>query len=184
MVCILLWEEGNLTMPTFPKTDLPETFPADIELRMQSPKTFEEAHRIVERGNYFYTVAHKAMVIGANTLEVESLQQSASKGFAAYEIIGNFINPQATYASVEDQMRVFYGAQNFLADISTDDDFSRKLNLARERLEADTPALYATLYEVVGSHVKHDKVAIQFALGGASIARAMQIYVDRLEVVA
>jgi hypothetical protein len=170
-------------MPSFPKKDLPETFPSDIELRMQSPKTFEEAHRTVERGNYFYTIAHKAMALGANTLEVESLQQSASLGFAAYEIVGGFIDPQATYASVDDQMRVVYGAQKFLADITTGDDFSRKLAFARDRLEADTPALHATLHEVVGSHVKHDKVAIQFALGGAGIARAMQIYVDRLEVV-
>jgi hypothetical protein len=169
-------------MANFPKTDLPENFPAEIELRLQVPKTLGLYHAQVEDWNYFYAISHKAIALGARQLENPLLENAVSLGATAFEIVGGIVEPTATYAGTVDNAKVIVGANRFLEGINTVDDFVTRCEYARERMEDDTPLLAGTIGEIVGAYTRPDKVAYRLALGGAGIARSMQLYVDyRLE---
>jgi hypothetical protein len=93
------------------------------------------------------------------------------------------VDPAATYAGTEDQLRVVYGANRFVETVETSEEFLRRLRYASERMAKDTPALHAAVEEAVGRPLGHDKVNMEYAIGGAAIIRSMQIYVDGLELV-
>ena len=168
----------------FPQTDIPAIFPDDFSLRLQSGDTLETLHDLAEGSNYLYAVGHKAVQLGATHLDVVSLESAVSLGVGVFEVVGTVVDPAATYAGSVDQMRVVYGANQFVGSVTSPDEFLRRLRYASSRMAADTPALHAVIEEAVGRPLGHDKVNVEYAIGGAAIIRSMQIYVDtRLEVV-
>ena len=169
---------------SFPKTDLPpNTLPHDLDLYLQSEGVFDQTHTITEQGSYLFAVTHRALELGASTLDVESIEAAISQGAAAYEIVAGVVDPGKTYDSTDDKMKVFYGSRRFLDDIASEEDFLRKLEVAGERMADDTPTLHEVITDIVAPRVKYDSIAIKFALRGAATIRAMQLYIDnRLEV--
>lgn len=167
----------------FPKTDIPAVFPDDFSLRLQSGTTLETLHTIAEGSNYFYAVGHRAVQLGAAQLDVASLEDAVSLGVGVFEVMGKVVDPATTYAGTNDQMRVVYGVNRFVESVHSGEEFLRRMHYAAARMAQDTPALHAAVEEAVGRPLNHDKINVEYAIGGAAIIRSMQIYIDnRLEV--
>lgn len=160
--------------------DLPDYVPADLELRLQDATTFETMHRLGETGNYLYMVGHKAIALAARpSLDNEHLERAISVGVEAYEILIASMVSTDTYDEQEEMSVVLTTTRQFLDDLKRPDDFLNKSEYATARLIEDAPRLAETVEEIAGRHMNHDRVATQFALGGAAVMRGMQIHVDR-----
>ena len=159
--------------------DLPDYFPADLELRLQDPHTFELLHQMGEANNYLFSLGHKTLRLAAEpSVDNELLTSALLAGVEAYEIIAATVSPE-TYSDETERPVVVNCLYEFIGDIKKPDDFFAKVDYARERLETDAPRLTEVLHEVTSRRVNHDKVAEQFALRGAAALRAMHIYVGR-----
>jgi len=169
----------------FPKTDLPpNALPHDFDLYLQSEGVFDQTHTITEQGSYLFAVTHRALELGASTLDVGSIEAAISEGAAAYEIVAGAVDPTKAYDSTDDKMKVFYGSKRFLDDITSKEDFLHKLQVADERMADDTPKLHEVITDIVSPRLRYDPISTRFAVRGAATIRAMQLYIDnRLKVI-
>ena len=159
--------------------DLPDYFPADLELRLQDREVFEWMHQMGEVGNYLFALGHKTLKIAAEpSIDNNLLTAAFLTGVEAYEIIAGTLSTDS-YADDDERPVVVSGLYAFIGDIKKPEDFFAKADFARERLETDAPQLTEVIHEVTSRRVNHDKVAEQFALRGAAVLRAMHIHVDR-----
>ena len=159
--------------------DLPDYFPADLELRLQDPHTFELLHQMGEANNYLFALGHKTLKLAAEpSIDNDLLTAALLAGVETYEIVAAIVSPE-TYLDETDRPVIVNALYDFIGDIKKPDDFFAKVEYARERLETDAPHLKEVIHEVASRRVHHDKVAEQFALNGAAALRAMHIYVAR-----
>ena len=159
--------------------DLPETFPSDLELRLQDRSTFELLHRMGETNNYLFALGHKTIGLAAEpSIDNAWLTEAIMRGVETYEIVAAMVSPES-YSDPEKRPAVVNCTFEFIGDIKKPDDFFVKAEYAETRLRNDAPRMTEVLEEVTSRHLDHDKVATRFALRGAAVMRAMQIYVDK-----
>lgn len=160
--------------------DLPDYVPADLELRLQDRSTFEAMHRLGETGNYLYMVGHKAIALAATpSLDNDHLERAVSVGIEAYEILVSTMMSPGTYSEQDEMQAVLVSARQFLDDLARPEDFQAKVDYARAKLLSDAPRLAESVEEITSRYVDYDRVATQFALGGAAVMRGLQIHIDR-----
>lgn len=159
--------------------DLPESFPSDLELRLQDRTTFETLHRMGEASNYLFSLGHKTIGLAAEpSVDNALLTEAMMRGVETYEIVSAMVSPE-NYDDDEKRPVVVTCAFDFIGDIKKPDDFFVKAAYAEMRLRDDAPRLTEVIEEVAARHLDHDKVATRFALRGAAVMRAMQLYVDK-----
>lgn len=159
--------------------DLPDYYPADLELRLHNPQTFELMHQIGEAHNYLFELGHKTLQLAAEpSIDNPYLTSAFLAGVETYEIVSSTVALDL-YSDETERPVVVNCLYDFIGDIKKPDDFFVKVDYARERLESDAPRLTEVIHEVTSKRVNHDKVAEQFAMRGAAALRSMHIYVGR-----
>lgn len=168
-------------MANFPETDVvADDLFIEVSLRLHNAELFDQLHSLGERQNSFYRLSHKAVALATEpSLDNEHLTGALLTGVKLYEVLATYAAPELSYQSDHAQNAAFVGACQFAGEIHSADDFLERANYAGQRLEQDTPQLAETIAEVSARHVNYDPVATKFALKGAGLVRAMQIFVNR-----
>lgn len=167
-------------MSGFPLADIDPTSHADLALRLQHPEVLDTMHDTAERTHAIYPILHRAIQLAAvPALDNPLLVKKLDIGVGVFEVFGGLHVAPETYDDEEASKLAAISARSYLDSIHNDSDFLNGVKVARTKLQNDTPDLADDISEVTSKYTSHDRVAQEFALGGAALIRGMQIFVDR-----
>ena len=169
-------------MNIFPKRDIPLSLRDAITKDLAIPARLEEYHRLAEETIPSYTATHLAINHAAqSTVDSPDLRQAVAHGVSLFEAIGGFsqnILPAMSADSFETQVLAQVGTGWFMTSLKAGDDFLRAMEVATFHMQYDTPVLHDTLDRALDLYAGNDAIKREVALGGAAVARSMQVYIN------
>lgn len=83
-----------IQLDRYPETDLPFEFPAQLEMRLQTPDLLEEMHEQSEENSFLCKWTHRALQLTCKEyLDIPDLSGAADIGARVYEVVSCLAQP-------------------------------------------------------------------------------------------